>query len=495
MTKMMVSGLAAALCLSAMADEASTARRFEQAKRSEPELIAFLKRMPKGGDLHNHVTGAVYSDFLLDNAVARNLFFDPETSGFRSTATDRTVPAADLLRNNTLLYSYLNAVSMRGWTPNTVDGHDHFFDTFDTIGTGMDGMTTEDFLAEVAKRNLAQNVQYMELMTRCAPGETLAPVLNTQVELASLDVALATIAPKLQDLARSIPAYMDAREVNLTKRLALKAPISSPKSPITLRYIYSFSRLITNELFFVNAAAAMTCAKSDPRVVAINIVAPEDHPNSRRNFNEQMRILDFLWNRLGRPKVTLHAGELTLKYSPVEPMRDRIRKSIVLGHASRIGHGVSIAWEEDLGNLFKLMKQRGVMVEVCLSSNASILGVSGTQHPFLLYRKAGIPVCLNTDDEGVSRSNLTNEWVRGARTYNLSYVEMKDLARNAVAYSFLTGMSLYTDRAHRKPRPGFEGVGKPGWRPNTKANAVLAKSEKAQVQLRLEQAFARFESQ
>lgn len=485
-----------ALCLvtfalAAFADEASAARRFEAAKRSDPELIAFLKRMPKGADLHNHVTGAVYSDFLLDNAIQRSLFFDPATAGFANEAGTGRVPASDLLRNDEYLYSFLNKVSMRGWIPNTIDGHDHFFSSFDTIGTAMQGMTTDDLLVEVAKRNLAQNVQYLELMTRVAPGEALAPVVNTKVDLDDYVAAFESIRPGLRSLRQAIPGYMDARERNLSTRLGV--PLGDVRSPIALRYIFSLNRLVPNEEFFVWAAAAMACVEADPRVVAINMVAPEDHPNSRHNFDTQMKILDFLWRRLGRPNVTLHAGELTLKYSPVEPMRDRIRKSIQVGHARRIGHGVSVAWEDDLPGLLAMMKREGILVEVCLSSNASILGVSDRQHPFTLYRAAGVPVCLNTDDEGVSRSNLTMEWLKGVRSFGLSYRDLKEMARNAIEYSFLSGPSLYVSRDYSKLRPGWEGVRRSDWRPPASYATLGARHEKLARQIRLERAFVEFE--
>ena len=40
------------------AGERTPEARFEQARRSTPELIAFLRRMPKGADLHNHMGGS-----------------------------------------------------------------------------------------------------------------------------------------------------------------------------------------------------------------------------------------------------------------------------------------------------------------------------------------------------------------------------------------------------------------------------------------------------
>ena len=46
--------------------------RFELAKRTRPELIAFLRRFPKGADLHNHAGGAVYSDYVIDEARVKD---------------------------------------------------------------------------------------------------------------------------------------------------------------------------------------------------------------------------------------------------------------------------------------------------------------------------------------------------------------------------------------------------------------------------------------
>ena len=42
-----------------------------------------------------------------------------------------------------------------------------------------------------------------------------------------------------------------------------------------------------------------------------------------------------------------------------------------------------------------------------------------------MYRKYRVPVALSTDDEGVSRSNLTFEYLRAALTYNLTYSDLE----------------------------------------------------------------------
>jgi adenosine deaminase len=83
------------------------------------------------------------------------------------------------------------------------------------------------------------------------------------------------------------------------------------------------------------------------------------------------------------------------------------------------------------------MRARPVVVEINLTSNDIILGVRGKDHPLPTYLAAGVPVVLSTDDAGVSRINLTNEYLRAARDYGLSYRTLKGIARNALTYSFL----------------------------------------------------------
>ena len=77
--------------------------------------------------------------------------------------------------------------------------------------------------------------------------------------------------------------------------------------------------------------------------------------------------------------------------------------------ADRIGHGVDVMYEDRPYDLLKHMADKGVLVETNLTSNKVILGVEGKAHPFATYRKLGVPVALSTDDEGVSRIDLTHE--------------------------------------------------------------------------------------
>jgi hypothetical protein len=481
---------AAILCTGAWADELAAKRAFERAKRTEPELFLFLKHMPKGGDLHVHVSGAVYDDSMLDAAIKAGMTFDPATARFGTAPTK--VPGTKLLDDNDLLYRFLDAASMRGWMGGGQSGHDHFFATFGIFGPALDAMENADIFAEVIGRARSQNEQYMELMGGVSPSDALGEYFKDLPSSGDMQRALAALRPRLEKLLAADSPYLDARDKSLAALLRVPS-IHSPSAPITVRYIWSCNRLASPDAFFAQAAAGIYLAAHEPRVVGMNIVAPEDHPKSRMYFDGEMRMIDFLWRNLGRPNLTLHAGELTPAISPVEPMRERIRKTIEIGHARRIGHGVSIAWEDDAEGLMAKMRREGIAVEICLTSNASILGVSRDEHPLRLYRAHGVPVFLNTDDEGVSRSTMTLEWARAVREQGMGYGDLKEMARNSIEYSFLPGVSLYEDRNYERLRAPFKDCRKPGWSPSAEEKTMLKRSEKMEVELRLERAFAAFE--
>jgi len=474
------------------ADEKSTAAKFEQAKVSEPTMIAFLRGMPKGGDLHNHVSGAVTTEVLLESAIRQGLFFDPADGLFYSannTAGTR-VAASVLSTNDDLMAQYINKASMSGWKPAQESGHDHFFSAFNYIGSARS--TADEKLDDVVRSAKEENEQYLELMTGTAPGSAYGKLAQIP-DVSDLDKALETIRPTLAPFAADSKAYLDEREQHMASVLGQTNVTMGASGPINVRYIYSTSRNQSNEGFFQDLAAAFYTMQDDPRIVGINIVAPEDYRAARVNFDKQMEIIDYLHRKFPKGHITLHAGELTPTISPIEVMHSRIRKSIEKGDAERIGHGVSIAWEDNLDQLFQEMKQKGTAIEICLTSNASILGVEGDRHPWALYRKAGIPLCLCTDDEGVSRSNLTLEYVRAAQTYKLSYTELKDLARNSIEYSFLPGDGIYQSRTYSRLRPEFAGLRGGQWTPTAAAQRILDNSQKAAKEVQLERAFVAFE--
>ena len=179
---------------------------------------------------------------------------------------------------------------------------------------------------------------------------------------------------------------------------------------------------------------------------------------------------------------------------PPEGLSFHIRESIDVGHAERIGHGVDVMNEHRPFELLKEMAELKVLVEICLTSNDVILGVKGKDHPFQTYRQFRVPVALATDDEGVSRSDMTHEYLRALQSYGLSYRDLKQMARESLEHSFLPGASLWASDARFRSvkdcafdRPGQASL-------STSCKKFLDTSEKATAQWGLEQEFASFET-
>ena len=127
-------------------------------------------------------------------------------------------------------------------------------------------------------------------------------------------------------------------------------------------------------------------------------------------------------------------------------------------------------------------------MEINLTSNDLILGVKGDR-----ASAAGLPQtrssgALSTDDEGVYRSLLTEEFERAVLTYNLTYADLKEMVRNSIEYSFAPGASYWKDRKYGTIVPAC-AAGK-----QTKGcHDYLDKNEKARLGVDLEERFAAFE--
>jgi len=247
-------------------------------------------------------------------------------------------------------------------------------------------------------------------------------------------------------------------------------------------------------MVFAQILAGFEMASKDPRVVGLNLVMPEDAYLPIHDFNLHMRMLDFLHGIYPKVHITLHAGELTQNLVPPEDLF-HVRASIEQGHAERIGHGVDVMQEPNPQTLLTMMAARKILVEICLTSNDVILNVTGDHHPLPMYLKFGVPVALATDDPGVSRGDITQEFERAAETYHLKYQDLKKFARASLEYSFLRGKGLWKGAAigTRVALCARENINSEA--PSTAGCvAFLFENEKAYQEWNLEHAFSQFES-
>ena len=120
-------------------DTVVTAASFDAAREDRTTLRAFLQRMPKGGDLHTHLWGAVYAERFIAWATAQGLCVERATTSLVQPPCDRahgTLPASEARRDQQLYDRLTDAFSMRAFLPSSAvsTGHDQFFATFDKFG-------------------------------------------------------------------------------------------------------------------------------------------------------------------------------------------------------------------------------------------------------------------------------------------------------------------------------------------------------------------------
>ena len=454
--------------------------------------MEFLQRMPKGGDLHNHLSGAVYAESFIRWAVQDGLCVDRASSSFVNcdTARDKT-PASAAYTDVALYEELLEAFSMRGLLAAKESGHDHFFATFGKFGAATNGHTA-DMIEEVRSRGAREHLQYMELMFNPDNGQAagLGKKLGWNADLAKSRQDL--LAGGLTEIVTQASHSLDEIETREKQDMRCGEPNAAPGCLLQARYLYQVARGLPKEMVFAQILAGFEMASRDPRVVGLNLVMAEDWYVPIHDFNLHMEMIDYLHQQYPDVHISLHAGELTLQIAAPEELF-HIRASVEKAHAQRIGHGVDVMQEPQPLQLLKEMAAKNVLVEICLTSNDVILGVTGQRHPLPMYLKYGVPVALATDDEGVSRGNMTQEYQRAAETYHLSYIDLKRFARNSLAYSFLPGESLQTLGAGTAACASTLLMNSNP--PASPCSRLLEKSQKARAEADLETAFSSFEHQ
>jgi adenosine deaminase len=415
------------------------------------------------------------------------------------------VPAAAVPFNQQLYDRLVNAFSIRSFvaTPG-FSTHDHFFSTFGRF-EGLNKRHMGEWVDEIASRAAAQNQQYVELMetppfshaAQMAHESPLRPD-SSQQDFAQYRQTL--LAHGLRDEVTA-----DREEVRTAE--ALRRQIehcgtvqATPACQVEVRYIYQVLRGFSPEQVFAQTLLGLETIQAsmeahEASFVGLNFVMPEDGYLSMRDYTLQMKMLDYLHSVYPQVHISLHAGELAYGLTPPEGLRFHIRQAVELGHAERIGHGVDVMYEDDAPGLLKELAARHVMVEINLSSNEAILGIKGADHPFPLYRAAHVPVALSTDDEGVSRIDITGEYVRAAMGYHLSYQDLKQLARTGMEHNFLPGASLWNaPDAFTTPAAACKAQVLGSDKPTSACKTFLDSSEKAAAQWELERRFRAFEA-
>jgi adenosine deaminase len=482
------------------------AQAFDRVRAEPLALRDFLKRMPKGADLHSHLSGAVYAETHIADGIEDGLCVDPDAKAFAKSqpvlagaelqpvCEEDQVPATELVKSQRLYNNLVDSFSMRGFVPSAgVTGRDHFFDAFVKFG-GTDPRHTGAWVDEVSARAASQNIQYLELMVTPTWHRlnTITRGMAWRDDLASLKDEL--LAKGLFDDIAVARTFLDDADTLRRERGHCGSTEESPACKVEARFIYQVFRNTPKESVLAQALFGFELASVDPRVVGINLVGGEDNYAAMADYADHMRIFAFVRGLYPRVRLSMHAGELTLGLVPPEGLCCHVRQAVEVAGTDRVGHGVDVMYEERPEELLKEMAARRVLVEINLTSNEDVLGVSGKDHPFPTYRQFGVPVALSTDDEGIERIDLTHEYERAVESYDLSYADLKQLVRNSLEYSFLPGASLWADPDFAHLSSACENDTAGADKPSPACEASLKGSEKAKQQWELERRFQVFEA-
>ncbi len=407
-------------------------------------LRDFLRQMPKGAELHSHLSGTASPDRLLELAAQsqRYRYFlrvpagayapdDPEAYAFVAVPRGGEVPkeenatflpVANLLNPQTdeqrqQLAAYRRAMTISPDEPNPIAVFfNAIFGRNDTV-TG-DAEIVEKLLADVVEQSHRERLSYIEIMFTPFPKPIGA---GDDEEYKVLNLATA------REYLNSLLAVVE--------RANRKFPESER---VVVRFLLSFPR--TRPKLFTQLPIAFQLASGSDLVAraiaGINLVGNEysDDPKIGQEIAEPNAIEDFIQSlRRVYPAVRLsmHAGENT-KWDW------HIRDSILMG-AERIGHGVNLALspQPDPPEV-ALMRRQGILIEACLTSNHLLLKIPFDRHPFLKYLRSGIPVSLNTDNTGVFGIDMTEEYARAVESHpDLTWRELKQMARFSLEHAFV----------------------------------------------------------
>ncbi len=443
--------------------EDQVAEYLETIREDRARLRLFFKAMPKGGDLHHHFSGSIYTEYYVDQIEKGDYWIELSTL---NVAPFPPADASGWTRIRWLMdrgdWAVLRERLLRKWSvkeflPGDLSSAEDFFSSFLYFSPILGAMIREGLL-ELKKRALDQNLCYLETQfaspswrdpfpTEPGRDDRIREWQEAEVLRDSLEWLFGSLTSR-PDFLVSREAYVDTLE-------AIHRELGLDEDRFLIRYQNFALRTIPPSAVFRDLLLAFATAASSELIVGVNFVAPEHHPVALQDYALHMQFFSFFRKKFPEVRVALHAGELRLGQVPPEDLNGHIGEAVRIVSPGRIGHGVSISHESEAFATLDRMREDEIAVEINLQSNAFILGVSGDEHPIRIYRDAGVPIVISTDDEGVLRTDMTEQFVLLAYQYrDISYAEIREVVLNSIRFSFLDGREK--GRLLRLTRDRFE---------------------------------------
>ena len=421
---------------------------FEKIRNNPAALTAFFSQMPKGGDLHHHYSGSVYAETFVDIAVEKDLFINRKTleiAASKPGADNDWTNFSSLIKEGSFTeykQRLLQLWSAKDFNFVSYPSYRQFFESFGHFGIAAD----QDFkrgLLELKQRAKAEHVAYIETMFRtidCDRPVSDLFALNERLEQYQQNRNTQLTETILDSLFNVIEKrnIVDCAVKFNSELTELHHSLAIDDANFTMRYQNFVLRFMNPVQLFTNLLIAFESANRSPLVVGVNIVAPEHEDVSMNDYWMHMQMFKYCHKKFPAVKYSMHAGELALGMVRPEELNWHISAAIYDAKANRIGHGVDIPYEKDSYALLNYMHKNDIPVEINLYSNEFILKIKEERHPIMLYKNFRVPILISTDDAGVLRTNLTEQYVLLANRYRtISYADIKTFVYNSIQYSFI----------------------------------------------------------
>ncbi len=453
------------LATNTLFSQSITNESFDQWRKNDPTIISkLLNEMPKGGELHSHLSGAIHFDDLYKIALKYDyqVYIDKDTIGFvlpldRSIKEERRTKFQQRCKENA--ENCFEAKNLNDEQRDKlksaliIDKNDlqsterHSYKSFNTVFDALDDLTDNaDLIPELIQLAMidasTHNLSYIEL--KMSPyGRS-----NFKRENVKIETLLENISSAIEEQNKAFE--QSNRKKVITKIIAqinrtdpLRPGGATDFEPIKCTqdcYLKKNKNYLHSRLRQAYYLASLS--PYNDLLVGIDFVGlPENEISTKPNLNY---LLGSLRAEFGNVNITMHAGE-----SNRPGWYDHVAEAVNMG-ALRIGHGVNLVQDMET---WDLICRRGTPIEINLTSNV-LLGVVNKleNHPFpLLFNKSSCaisktekgkptndPVTLNTDNAGIFQTNMSNEFCLAALYFDLSWEDIKQLARNSLKYSFAT---------------------------------------------------------
>jgi len=391
----------------------SFSERFDAIRReaTPEELYRVLYDLPKGGDLHDHLGGAVFPELLWRLATGDEKFYTRVRFGECAASCP-----SPLLEFHTVLESTRNGLSpccRAEYEPLAELDFERKAAWMSAMKIDAPGEGRHEFF-EVIWSRLGEAIDQANLLAEAAVENQK---LFAHEGVSYVEFQLSPFGRKVGDRLLPPDEFHRLIEERLTREDARETGVTVRLQANVLRFHPDAEKLVEESWAFVDRHRDLW--------VSVNLVGREDNDKGYPlRFLETFREMRRRYPRIG---LAIHGGEVD------EPNR-HVRDTLLLG-ADRIGHGTNLVTDPDT---LLLMRTGKFAVEVSLVSNR-LLGYAEdlSRHPFPELLRLGVPVCLSTDDRGMWDSNMTDEWFEAVTRFHLSWEEVKELGRNSLRFAFV----------------------------------------------------------